>query len=170
LKWQLATINAEMFDLSHLHPFSFILKLEPHGSYDEMVFKINVNFGLHCFTDALTENSLASHRYAEKHETRAFSKERYSLSKQLPEMIGSLDQRRCYEAKHNNYMTFEVIKPDGILAQYQVYFKVTLSGKAPGELTLFVQSAYAKNEPHKVQREKPCMLKAICAKVALKKK
>lgn len=165
MKWAPAVIDGEIYDLSHLYPFSFSLVLAARGTQPAVTFEIDVTFSLHCFTDALKEDCLPQHHYADMKETRCFSHERYVLSQYLPNIIKTLDQRRCYEAKKNNYMTFEIKSLDNAPPiHYQVYFIVTKS-RIAGRLTLYVQSAYRKDAPKKIQREKPSLFKAICIKV-----
>ena len=165
MKWTPALIDGNTYDLSHLHPFSFTLTLAARGALQALTFEIDVTFGLHCFTDALTPASVPQHHYADTRETRCFSHDRYVLSQYLPDIIKTLDQRRCYEAQKNNYMTFEIKNPGTAPIHYQVYFIVTKS-LTPGRLTLYVQSAYQKDVPRKVQREKPRLFKTICVEVA----
>ena len=166
MKWHPAVINGETYDLSHLHPITFTLALEARGKHAAATFEIDVIFGLHCFTEALQSTSPAALHYSDRKETRCFNLDRYMLSLQLPKIIISLDRRRCYRAKLNNYMTFEMAGPAGSVVHYQVYFQVTKSKAKEGRLTLFVQSAYPKDVPQKVQREKPCLFKTICVTVA----
>jgi hypothetical protein len=165
MKWTPAVIDGQIYDLSHLHPFSFTLALAERGAQPPITFEINVNFGLHCFTDALTPASLPQHHYTDTKETRCFSHDRYVRSQYLPNIIKTLHQRRCYVAKKNNYMTFEIKTVSGTPIHYQVYFIVTKS-RIAGQLTLYVQSAYQKDVPKKVQREKPRLFKTICVEVA----
>lgn len=165
LKWNPAVVDGTSYDLSHLHPMTFPLAMAAKGALPAQNFTINVAFGLHCFTAEKTPDTPEALDYGDAREIRSFDLGRYELSKSLPEIIQSLPQRRCYEAKLNNYMTVEMTGDQG-LVHYQVYFKVTKTG-APNTLRLFVQSAYAKNTPKQVQRQKPCLFKAICAKASL---
>ena len=165
LKWNPAVVDGNSHDLSHLHPMTFPLAMAAKGDLPAQNFTINVAFGLHCFTAEKTPDTPAGLDYGDAREIRSFDLGRYELSKLLPEIIQSLHQRRCYEAKLNNYMTVELVGTQGPV-HYQVYFKVTKTG-APNTLMLFVQSAYAKNAPKQVQRQKPCLFKAICIKASL---
>ena len=165
MNWIPAVIDGQTYDLSHLHPFSFQLVMEAIKNFPAMTFDIDVHFGLHCFTHEPKPACLPEHSYADAKETRCFCHARYILSLRLPEIIRTLDKKRCYEAKKNNYMTFEIIGANSLPVHYQVYFIVTKS-RMPGRLTLFVQSAYEKDTPKKVQREKPLLFKAICFKAS----
>lgn len=171
MKWRPAFIDGVTYDLSHLHPFSFALALDARGELPAITFTIHVTFGLHCFTKDIEVGCDPAHHYDDaRGEIRCFCANRHEMSLALPEIIRSLNRRRCYEAKHNNYMTFELQGANGNTVHYQVYFKVTRSGLGENALTLFVQSAYPKDVPQKVQRAKPCLFKAICAEVVRKKK
>ena len=165
MKWRAAVIDGQLFDLTHLHPFTFSLHLDALSEMPAITFEIDVTFGLHCFTEELKEEHSATYHYADMREIRAFNMERYELSRKLPEIIQDLDRRRCYEAQHNNYMTFEIIR-NGMAVQYQIYFKVTQKRDVEGRLHLFVQSAFPKDQPKKVQREKPRLFKTICVQAA----
>lgn len=169
MKWRPAVIDGQTYDLSHLHPFSFSFHLDALGALPAITFEIDVTFGLHCFTEELKDEHPAAYHYADKRETRAFNVERYELSMGLAGIIRDLDRRRCYEAQHNNYMTFEIVR-NGAAVQYQVYFKVMQVRGLEGRLNLLVQTAFPKDDPKKVQREKPRLFKAICVQAALIKK
>lgn len=132
-----------------------------------MAFEIDVVFGLHCFTEEIKEGDKAELRYADLREIRSFNFERYELSFLLPDIIRSLDRRLCYHGRFNNFMTFEVIR-NGMVRHYQIYFQVSRSKQNEGRLSLFVQSAYPKSVPQKIQREKPCLFKTICVQAATK--
>ncbi|MEN9867275.1 MAG: hypothetical protein RL748_2865, partial [Pseudomonadota bacterium] len=165
MKWRAALIDGNLYDLGHLHPFSFALELPERGKLPAASFEIEVSFGLHCFTEEIKPTDPVAWHYADLRETRTFNLVRYELSLQLPAIIRDLDRRRCYHGRYNNFMTFEVLR-DGIIVHYQIYFQVSKSRLLANRLSLFVQSAYPKQVPHKVQREKPCLFKAICAMAA----
>ncbi len=165
MKWQAAIIDGKIFDLAHLHPFCFSLHLAAQRNLPAVTFEIDVTFGLHCFTEETKPGDCIALHYSDMRERRTFNFERYQFSLRLPEIIRTLATRRCYQGKYNNFMTFEIMR-NGILVHYQVYFQVTKSRNMPGRLTLFVQSAYPKLVPQKIQREKPCLFKVICVQAA----
>jgi hypothetical protein len=167
VKWRAACIDGHIWDLTHLHPFCFSLELPARGELHAVAFEIDVVFGLHCFTEEIKEGDKAELRYADLREIRSFNVERYELSFLLPDIIRSLDRRRCYHGRFNNFMTFEVIR-NGMVRHYQIYFQVSRSKQNEGRLSLFVQSAYPKSVPQKIQREKPCLFKTICVQAATK--
>ena len=85
--------------------------------------------------------------YSDSRETRVFDFVRYELSKQLPQIIQSLDKRKCYHTGKGNYFTVDIQD----VGEYDVYFKVARSSKR-GSLTLFVQSAYVRDQNHAENR------------------
>ncbi|MQA42151.1 hypothetical protein [Rugamonas aquatica] len=161
MKWIPADIDGQSYDLSHLHPFTFPLAMPAKGDLPALQFEIEVKFSLHCFTKEKVEDAQKGLDYGDGRETRTFDFDRYEKSKVLPEIIKTLEQRKCYLAKENNYMTVELADRNKTV-HYQIYF--SMAKLAPGRLTLYVRSAYVKDSPQSVQRIKPILFKAICAK------
>ncbi|MGD0520166.1 MAG: hypothetical protein ABSA48_02815 [Terracidiphilus sp.] len=72
-----------------MHPHSVTYVQPAKGDAPARVYKVDVMFGLHCFTrgrgqDVPHENALL---YGDDRETRVFDFVRYELSKRLPEII-----------------------------------------------------------------------------------
>jgi hypothetical protein len=170
MKWAPAVIDGVEYDLSHLHPFDFTLELAAKGSLGPLTIYIRVSFGLHCFTRKVEPETPEGHQYRDSRELRAFCLERHEMSLRLPGIVQGLSERRCYEAQYNNYMTFEILDRLGQQRHYQMYFRVDLTKRGEQRLLLFVQSAFEREQPKKVQRMKPRLFKAICADALRKKK
>lgn len=93
--------------------------------------------------------------YSDSRETRVFDFKRYKLSKQLRNIIQKLNSRKCYHTGHEGcYFTIDVRNDDGVIEEYDVFFKISLSNQAKKKLTLFVQSAYLRDPNHQSNRPK----------------
>jgi hypothetical protein len=104
---------------------------------------LQVSFSLHTFTRALDSEDPIDCRYRDSREIRAFDPVRYGHSLLLPEIMQTLQHRRCEFAKDRNgvvnYVTVELA--DG--AQYAAFFDLQRRARlAPGSLELFCKSAY----------------------------
>ncbi len=155
MQWVSFQYKGEVFDLSHLHPFEFTLIQEAKNNKPERKYYFDVIFSIHCFSrkkldDEIVEEGLL---YSDSRETRIFSFERYNLSKNLPEIIKSLKDRKCYHTSHGNYFIVEMVNDEGNLQEYEIYFTVSKSNKK-GRINLYVQSAYIRDETHALRRKK----------------
>jgi hypothetical protein len=87
-------------------------------------------------------------------ESRVFDFVRYELSKRLPEIIEGLAQRKCYHTGKGNFFSVEIVREDGQVVEYDIFFAASRSS-TKGKINLFVQSAYvrdadyASNRPHR---------------------
>lgn len=150
------------YSLAHLHPFRFEYTLPAEKGHAERTLKIQVGFGLHCFTRKRLEADAEGAKYSDDREVRTFDHERYELSKQLRRIVENLVTRQCRFAKHENFLVVEIITADGQTIEYGVFFNVKrlkrsepLNPPLPEplpELLLVVQSAYKldpeKSRPH----------------------
>jgi hypothetical protein len=143
MKWRAARIGERVYDLSHLHPFSFDFVVAAKDGKPEKRYGIDVIFSLHCFSRGIPagqgyDSELA---YADNREVRLFDEQRYLFSLRLPEVVRSVGTRRCFHTGHGNFFTVELIDAQGERVEYTVYFKLS---RAPskGRLNLYVQSAY----------------------------
>jgi hypothetical protein len=131
MRWKPASIGGELRDLSHLHPFSFEYVVPAKEGLPEQIYKINVEFSLHCFTRSHQKGEplLAELQYSDSRETSLFDETRYRLSYRLPELIRTLGKRKCYHTTHGNFVTVEIVDSEETL-DYSVYFKVSRSSNS----------------------------------------
>jgi len=119
----------------------------------EKSYKFIIEFGLHCFTKAPNTRKKETLNdyprnlyYRDSRETRIFCFDRYRLSFGLPDIAKSVADRQCYNTEKGNFFLIELVDADGQEKEYEIYFKVTRSGK--GLLRLFIQSAYIRDAEH----------------------
>lgn len=172
-QWADRTIEGALVPLGHLRPFDMEVVKEARGDWQELHLTVRVVFDCHVVTEAAEEHIADDPRYWRDlgGASRRFQLERYQYSLRLPEMIGGLPtgKVKCYLAKKNNYMVWEVGNAGGE-EHYQVYFDIYKPEiQPPGEiplLILYVQSAYLKNEPFAKQREHFQAFGQICGRLA----
>jgi hypothetical protein len=172
-KWTNRTIDGTLYPLTHLRPFDMEVVKEARGAWPELCLTVRVVFDCHVVTEACEEHVAGDPRYWRDlgGASRRFQLERYQYSLRLPEMISGLPtgKVKCYLAKKNNYMVWEVGNA-GDDEHYQVYFDIYKPHiQPPGEiplLILYVQSAYLKNEPFAKQRERFQAFGQICGQLA----
>lgn len=159
MKWRAARIGERVYDLSHLHPFSFDFVIAGRYGKPEQRYCIDVIFSLHCFSRGITaeEQYPADWAYADSREVRLFDEQRYMHSLRLPEVIRSIGGRRCFHTGHDNFFTVELIDGQGERIEYTVYFKLSRAS-SKGRLNLYVQSAYVQE---KIPRTRPSPRKPI---------
>jgi hypothetical protein len=73
------------------------------------------------------------------------------LSKRLPEIIEGLPQRKCYHTGKGNFFSVEIVRGDGEIVEYDIFFVASRSS-AKGKISLFVQSAYVRDAEHASSR------------------
>lgn len=145
-RWRSFECNKNKYDLSHLYPMQVTYIQPAIDGKAERRYLADVCFSLHCFTKAL-DAALPEFNYSSSQETRTFDISRYELSKQLPQIVRSLDKLKCLHTGKNNFFVIEVIDAAGKKADYEVYFDVYPS-KTAGKLHIFVQSAYIRDKKH----------------------
>lgn len=133
----------EVFDLSHLHPYETEYVVPPKGSNPERRFKVHVSFGLHCFTKTPDDAAAVPGDgwYSDNRERREFCRERWKLSQLLPEIVSTLDNRKCLHTGREEFVTIEVIE-NGRKFDYAVFFLITKGGKSGADLNLVIVSAH----------------------------
>ena len=74
MKWRPARIGDRVYDLCHLHPFSFDFVVAAKDGKPEQRYGIDVIFSLHCFSRGIAEGAayLADLAYADSREVRLF--------------------------------------------------------------------------------------------------
>jgi hypothetical protein len=75
VRWSFATIAGKTCDLSHLDPFEFEFVIPEKDGKPAQLYRINVEFSLHCFTRGIRagESYAADMTYSDSRETRLSS-------------------------------------------------------------------------------------------------
>lgn len=132
-RWKAYRKNWKLYDLSHLHQFSFFKKI-----WNNTV-RIVVSFSDHCFTEKNINNSsenLYLHSYP---EPRIFSEERYNLSLNLREIILNKFFWAVYFSQKNDYFKIELWN----WLKYFIYFDI--KKRTSKSMEILVNSAYIRN-------------------------
>jgi len=153
MQWKPFQYCGQVYDLAHLHPQSVTYEQPAKGDAQARVYRVDVIFGLHCFTrgrslGASRQNALL---YSDDRETRVFDFLRYELSKRLPEIVVGLGQRKCYHTGKCNFFSIEIVREDGTVVEYDIFFVASRSS-AKGKINLFVQSAYIRDAAYTSSR------------------
>jgi len=134
---------SEHYSLTHLHPFIQAIDLPASAKHAARDVQLHVSFSLHTFTRAIELRDSDHQLYRDNGEIWTFCHDRYARSRELPQIIRTLGQRRCEFARSFgrplNYVTVET----GIGARYAVFFDLRRYKKVgPNAVHLMVQSAY----------------------------
>jgi hypothetical protein len=100
------------------------------------------------------ESYAAELEYGDSRETRLFDLGRYRKSLLLPEIIKSLDRRKCYHGRDANFFSIELSDSE----EYLIFFKPS---KSRGNCKLYVQSAYVAGGIPKPKIRKPIKFSVI---------
>jgi hypothetical protein len=171
--WSDRIIDGTSYTFGHLRPFDMEIVKEARGNWGELRVTLRVVFDCHVVTEASEAHVADDPRYWLDlgGHSRRFELKRYEYSRRLPDLICGLPtgKVKCYKAKKNNYMVWEMGNAESGKEHYQVYFDLYKpSIQPPGEiplLILYVQSAYLKNEPFARQRERFQAFGQICAQL-----
>jgi hypothetical protein len=146
MQWKPFQFCGKVYDLAHLHPRSVTYEQPARGDAPARVYRVDLIFGLHCFTRARGQNVPYENvlLYGDDREMRVFDFVRYELSKRLPEIIEGLAQRKCYHTGKGNFFSVEIVQGDGKVIEYDIFFVASRS-TAKGKINLFVQSAYLRD-------------------------
>lgn len=136
--WEPLRVGLELYDISHLEPFSF--EIRPTG-WDETAL-VAVKFHDHCFTESFTlqkHSHVVRSNNSSQHERRGSSPDRYELSRRLPALVRSLDGKRISQTRSGGLVRIDLA--DG--RNYGIFF--TIRRNDPKNCDLFVMSAYPFN-------------------------
>ena len=149
-------IDGKTYDLSHLDRFSFDFVVPEKDGRPAQVYSIEVLFSWHCFTRGIAAGETYPPGLAcsQGSETRLFDERRYRFSTQLPSIIRDIGSRKCFHTGKGNFFTIELIEDEKTRVEYNIFFKVSRRGKR-GELTLSVESAYARDRRVPLGRARP---------------
>lgn len=153
--WHAHELNGVAYNLTHLDPFDLTVHVAAvegkPGRPGKIAFAITlmVHFSHHCFTTSSSAAepvvSVLAYTDTRRGETRNFCVERWTLSKCLPDLIRTLQTRRCYLTGRGNFFTVEGETAAG---NYTVFFNVRMV--AADRAIFFVESAYERfDSPHR---------------------
>ncbi|WP_156920991.1 hypothetical protein [Fundidesulfovibrio putealis] len=140
-------IGGVEYDLRHLHDAVYDITIPGSGNHQDIKTKLFVRYSSHCisvgpeddvpidFDIVGIEKRILDHRLV----PRAFSEERYELSKMLPGIFSKIVDRKCFYSSDRNFFIIEFIDKEGGKASYCVYFNVK---KEVEGLDVYVESAY----------------------------
>jgi hypothetical protein len=164
MQWKPFHFRGSVYDLSHLHPCAVTYEQLAKKDVPARIYQVDLIFGLHCFTRGIDKNgdTERSLLYRDSRETRIFDFVRYEMSKRLPEIMTGLAQRKCFHTGKGNFFSIEIVRMDGSVVEYDIFFAVSRSS-IRGRINLFVQSAYIRDESHASNRPatKPISLYVI---------
>ncbi|BCN13374.1 hypothetical protein RPSD_52590 (plasmid) [Ralstonia solanacearum] len=173
-QWESRTIDGVVYSFEHLVQFDMRLERPAKGNLEAFSIGIRVVFDCHVVTDldeTLGPDDVATDpRYwvDTGDNCRRFHSDRYELSKSLPDLIRGLPdgKTKCYIAKNTNYMVWRPLGAGLEGPHYQVFFDLYRTDDATPRLVMYVQSAYVKDNPLKVQREHEKPFATVCAELA----
>lgn len=175
-QWESRTIDETHYSFAHLMQFDMRLERPAKGELEAFCIGIRVVFDCHVVTERDEDESkqpddtVGDPRYwiDSGNNCRRFHAQRYELSKSLPDLIRGLPsgKTKCYLAKYTNYMVWRPLDAGLDGPHYQVFFDLYRASDATPRLVMYVQSAYIKDNPLKVQRENEKPFATVCAELA----
>lgn len=176
IAWKAFAHEDKNYDLTHLHPRVVQFRQPAKDGKPERIYDVNVAFGLHCFTRGLKPDEAMPENlaYSDSRETRVFDFGRFEYSKLLNEIVDALHESSCFHTAHGTFLTVRRLNPTTqTLADYEVYFTASRSGKKPASVNLFIQSAYIRDQEHKNPPKKKkigflVILHNVLAKIPIK--
>lgn len=143
-------IDGSTYCLEHLQPKVYNLILEKTQQHPQTMVKMLVRYSSHCYSvgAGLEEANLRD----ERHQPRKFCIKRYNYSKYLPFIFSEFIKRDCFFTNHSNFLTIELLDEMGESKEYEIYFRVKLSGDK--KVDVYVESSYVRDCAHKLNRHK----------------
>lgn len=132
------------FALNHLHPQLVTYRLPPtvlRPSRDALVL---VTYSLHCFTRSPKTGEVVAPEavYHRNREGRLFCQTRWEYSQDLPRIVNTILERRCFRTDRRNHVLFSSAQTEAG-QEYAVFF--VLKAAAEGrdwDATMMVLSAH----------------------------
>ena len=165
-------IGDNTYTFAHLSPFT--MRFASLSARREL--RVNVTFSNHCFSFSPEDNIVypnSHHLLDQGGKPRIFCPIRYRLSKDLPELVRSLNNDKCYvwetKTRRNYNYSLEIVDPFG---PYHLFMKVSRSTNLRlQEVSVFIESAYhedpEKGSPEVVGRIK---FHTLCSNMYLNRK
>ncbi len=147
IAWSDHIHEGRSYSLKHLHPHQWDVTVPARKGFTEKTVSILVSYSIHCFTRGIKpgEQVKPESLYSDSRESRVFDTQRWHLSHHLPEIILSLESRRCVHSDGEEFITVEFIE-NGEKVEYAIFFTVSRGGKSGADLNLFVNSAHKRTE------------------------
>lgn len=149
--WPEIFIKGSALDLRHLSPFTFECSTPADAKPDFLT--VNVRYSNHVFSEEFDAAVHAEDTVIWDHKRkRAFCQERYDLSFELPKLLEGLSSSKVHQtASRRNYLFFRALSK---LAgrEYQIYFTLKKQKSNRGDVDLYVESAYASDEPAQMRK------------------
>lgn len=146
--WKKFEFNGTLYTFEHLnackHQFTHPKRPEKYTLY--------FTFSHHVFTRALKNNEKISKQKiypAPSEDLRIFDLERYTLSKQLPNIIENLPEQFFYHGGYGRYCSCKIEDSNGITINYQIVYRVW---KERGKMRFHIESAYPLEQQGKVKK------------------
>ena len=172
------TINGDDVDLSHLQDSVYGFAIPATESFPSISAEMLIQYSSHCVTtgpahgEKFDFSALGYERLIldDRGNERCFCADRYAWSKNLPDIIRSLPTNRmCYFTNHENWLSIEILDPQGVGQVYEVFFNLTRQSNK--FLRVYVESAYVRTAENVVRRPRDFKRKEkIRGKVLLAKK
>lgn len=167
--WKDRVIDGRTISFRHLRSFDMPFIKPAFKNLLPLCATIRVVFDCHVITEKHTTNLAEGSSYWRDSgdRCRVFNQLRYDMSLKLPGIIEQLPLGRIaiYAGKSNNYMVWRPTESATGVPHYQIYFDLYKVAEQDDLLILYVQSAYLKNEPIAVQRERKLAFGRICAEL-----
>jgi hypothetical protein len=153
LAWEQHIMDGLEYALNHLHPHEWEVTIPAKDGKPARCLQIMVSYSLHCFTRRPKDGEEIPDAawYSDSRESRVFDVVRWELSKYLPDIITTLEQRRCLHTGREEFVTVEMLH-EGRHFDYAVFFTVTKARKSGADLNLFVNSAHERVEAIKYKK------------------
>lgn len=160
MKFEPFNYQGQVYDLSHLAPFShvYVQAACPKTGAAEKHYRCIVEFSGHCFTKSpnLRQHETLDDFPIDLHyelttqknvkETRIFDFERYQHSLQLPNIIKELDKRKCFfTSADDKFLTVEIQSETGEKLNYEIYFSLKKANAKNHDVHIYINSAYIRD-------------------------
>ena len=144
------------YDLTHLQDLDLTFVQPARGDKPAIEYLVTVEFSVHCFAYEREAGDDPLLMVSDNRETRTFCFERHALSRSLPELFRTLNQREIRRTGHGNFMQISDEQQNGEVVEYELYFKPSKMQKdGVRRVRLYVQSAFVRNEAHRKYRPRP---------------
>lgn len=155
-------INGQIYDLSHLEPFVFLVTPKADGA---PTYRVLASFGHHTFTRHVERDDDVASIYEENGDRRCFCPDRYERSLALPKIVRyAAAGGKAYFSQRDNYLLIENFP--GMTGPFAVFFNVKRSRQKSIDCNMFVASAYEKIGLPPLQRLKKISFATLIATVA----
>jgi hypothetical protein len=118
MNWQKFTFNDVDYDLTHLQDLDLTFVQPAKGDKPAIEYLVTVEFSSHCFAYERKADDDPLLMIYDHRETRTFCFDRHALSRSLPELFRTLDQREIRHTGHDNFMQIADEEQNGEVVEY----------------------------------------------------